>query len=244
MSSRSQFNPRPLFWVLIALIAIVGAVVADDGSFFKAFGLSHDDILQACYLLIIILFVGSALLGRRLGAGEIVRAATSWLTLLLILVGGYAYREELTLVGGRMLSVLAPGTPISTTDANGDGGASVVVIRSLDGHFAVRAAANDQKITFLVDTGASFVTLTPTDARRIGIDLSSIHYTMPIRTANGEIKAAPIHIKDLAIGAIQRSNVSALVAPDGSLDQSLLGMSFLDTLASYAVAGNRLIMTP
>lgn len=244
MRERSRFNPRPLFWLLMALIAIVGAVVADDGSLLTNLGLSHDDVLQACYLVIILLFVGSALLGRRLGAGEIVRAATSWLALLLILVVGYAYREELSQVGGRMLSVLAPGMPIPTPNANGDGGTSVIVVRSLDGHFAVRATANDQKITFLVDTGASYVTLTPRDAGRIGIDLAALAYTMPIRTANGEIKAAPVRIEDLAIGTIERKDVSALVAPDGSLDQSLLGMSFLDTLASYAVAGNRLIMTP
>jgi aspartyl protease family protein len=38
--------------------------------------------------------------------------------------------------------------------------------------------------------------------------------------------------------------VRGLVAPAGALDQSLLGMSFLDTLTSYSVAGDRLILKP
>ena len=35
-----------------------------------------------------------------------------------------------------------------------------------------------------------------------------------------------------------------LVAPRGSLEQSLLGMTFLDTLHGYAISGDRLMLTP
>jgi aspartyl protease family protein len=48
----------------------------------------------------------------------------------------------------------------------------------------------------------------------------------------------------VAAGPIVRRNVRGLVAPAGALDQSLLGMSFLDTLTSYSVAGDRLILKP
>lgn len=243
MSAPQRFSPRPLFWVLIVLIVAVGAVVLDDGSLFRVFHLSHDDLLQATYLIAILLFVGSALLGRRLGASEIIRATVSWLALLLVLVAAYAYRDELTIVGGRMLSALVPGVPISGRVVGGSAG-SVVISRSLDGHFAVRAGINDVPMTLLVDTGASFVTLTTADARHVGIDPSTLRYTMPIRTANGEIHAAPVKIDHLTVGDIDRTNLPALVAPKGSLDQSLLGMSFLDTLGSYAITGNHLVMTP
>jgi aspartyl protease family protein len=96
----------------------------------------------------------------------------------------------------------------------------------------------------MVDTGASFVTLTPEDAKAIGIDPSGLRYDMTIRTANGTIDAAPITIARLGVGSIERRDVAALVAPAKSLDQSLLGMSFLNTLTGYAISGDRLVLTP
>jgi aspartyl protease family protein len=46
------------------------------------------------------------------------------------------------------------------------------------------------------------------------------------------------------VGSIEQRNVRALVAPRGSLNQSLLGMSFLDGLHGYAISGDRLVLTP
>jgi aspartyl protease family protein len=51
-------------------------------------------------------------------------------------------------------------------------------------------------------------------------------------------------IKTLAVGSITRRNISALVSPSKALDQSLLGMTFLNTLGGYAISGNRLVLTP
>jgi aspartyl protease family protein len=96
----------------------------------------------------------------------------------------------------------------------------------------------------LVDTGASFVTLTSADAAAIGVDTGGLRFSVPVQTANGMIHAAPVTIDKVAIGSIVRSDVPALVAPPKALDQSLLGMSFLDTLASYAISGDRLVLTP
>jgi aspartyl protease family protein len=193
--------------------------------------------------VVILIFVGSALLGRGLGAGEIARATAGWLAILLLLVGAYAYRTELTGVGGRLLSVMAPGVPISGRLA-GEADSAVVIARGIDGHFAVRANVQNVPMMMMVDTGASFVTLTPEDAAAIGIDTRALRFTMPIRTANGLIQAAPITIAKLALGSIERRDVAALVAPPHSLDQSLLGMSFLNTLNAYAISGDRLVLTP
>ena len=119
-----------------------------------------------------------------------------------------------------------------------------MIVRSIGGHFAVRAEADSVPLTMMVDTGASFVTLTFEDAMRLGIDPDDLRFAIPVRTANGTMETAPVTIGRFAVGPIERSGVAALVAPPGSLDESLLGMSFLNTLHGYAISGDRLVLDP
>jgi aspartyl protease family protein len=236
-------RPQIVLWILMALIvAILVAVAANNGAT-ETFGLKNHDLVQFGYLVVILIFVGSALLGRNLGAGEVIRATAGWLAVFLVLVGAYAYRGELLGVAGRLIGVLAPGVPVSGRLA-GEAEGAVVVMRTLDGHFEVRADVDQVPLALMVDTGASFVTLTTEDAARVGVDTAGLHFTVPIRTANGMIEAAPVTVDRIKLGSIVRENVPALVAPPDSLDQSLLGMSFLNTLAGYAISGDRLVLTP
>jgi aspartyl protease family protein len=235
--------PQLFFWVLIVLVAagVATLVVALAPSF--GFDMSSDRPVRLIYFAALLLFVGPALVGRGLKAHEVVRAVIGWLVILVVLIGGYAYRHELVGVGGRVLGVLVPGTPISGELA-GEARQTVVIMRNGDGHFAVRATVNRIPMTMLVDTGASLVTLTPADAGKIGIDAAKLDFGMPIQTANGLIHAAPITIDRLAIGNIERRQVKALVAPPRALQESLLGMSFLDSLSGYSISGDRLVLKP
>lgn len=239
-------SPSRLRWFLAALLILLAAVLlVSTGVVTLPGDFSDGDYAQLVYLLIILAFIASAFFGRRLGAGEVVRGTAAWLAIFLVLLGAYAYQNELMRVGGRLLGVLAPGIPVSGRLAGGDvGDTSVMVVRGASGHFAVRTDVNDTTLTLMLDTGASFVTLTPDDAERVGINLAGLRYELPIRTANGVIRAAPIRIEHMAVGDIERRNVPALVSPPGALDQSLLGMSFLDTLHGYAISGDRLVLTP
>jgi aspartyl protease family protein len=58
------------------------------------------------------------------------------------------------------------------------------------------------------------------------------------------MNAASVTLDRLAVGPIEQRDVKALVAPRGSLGQSLLGMSFLDRLHGYSISGDRLVLTP
>ena len=236
-------RPQFILWVLMALVVAVLVIATSGNEGGRLLGFKNADLAELGYLIVILIFVGSALLGRGLGAGEVVRATAGWLAVLLILVGVYAYRVELAGVGARVLGVLAPGVPISGR-LSGEPGETVVIVRAIDGHFGVNAELNGVPLALVVDTGASFVTLTVADAAGIGVDIGSLHFTTPIRTANGVIQAAPITINTIRLGTIDRTRVPALVAPPDSLDESLLGLSFLNTLARYAVAGDRLVLTP
>jgi aspartyl protease family protein len=88
-------------------------------------------------------------------------------------------------------------------------------------------------MTLMVDTGATSVVLKPADAERAGINLGELSYTTPIDTANGTTYAAAVRLKSLAIGPLVVHNIEALVARPGSLNENLLGMSFLRRLRSY-----------
>ena len=243
MSERGPPKRSFTFLLLIGFTVAIGiALFVNNRSLML--GLDGDDFAHLGYLLLLLIFVGSALFGRGLRASVVIRSALAWAVIVVALLGAYAYRSELAGVGGRIVSVLAPGVPIAGRLVGDEEPGSVVVIRSNDGHFAVRAAVDQKPLTLLVDTGASFVTLTTGDAAGIGIDVGRLRFVTPIRTANGVIRAAPITLTSVSVGTIERREVPALVAPPNSLDQSLLGMSFLDTLNGYGISGDRLVLTP
>jgi aspartyl protease family protein len=239
MTEPAKPRRRPPFLKFI-LIGVAVAAVALFLRIDHTFEMTNDDLMKLAFLVALLVFLGSGFFARVLRPGEIIRAIASWLAIILVVLSVYTYRFELARFGGRLLGALAPGMPIV---AESDAGA-VVVTRGIDGHFDVRSTVGSAPITFLVDTGASFVTLSFADAMAVGIDAKSLEYNLPIRTANGPMTGASVIIDRLAVGPIERRRVSALVAPKGALDQSLLGMSFLDTLGGYTITGDRLIMMP
>ena len=110
------------------------------------------------------------------------------------------------------------------------------------GEFAIAGRVNSARVTFLFDTGASAVVLTAEDARRAGVETSRLVFDVPVATANGAAMAAEMRLDQIAVGPIVMRNVPAMVARRGALDESLLGMSFLERLKSYTVERDRLIL--
>jgi aspartyl protease family protein len=244
--SRMPGRRRPPSLLTFLLLGLGGVLLIlilrhDAGT---VFGMQNEEFSRLAVLLAVLIFVGAGVFARAMRPGEVVQSIAFWFMAIVVLVGLHSFRDDLAIVGGRILGALVPGTPIAgrlAGDANPD---AVVVVRANDGHFGVRAEIDGEPMTLLVDTGASFVTLTQEDAADIGVDPASLAFVVPIRTANGTIKTASIKLDRIAIGPIERRDVAALVAPEGALDQSLLGLSFLDTLDGYAISGDRLVLTP
>ena len=234
---------RPPALLLLAIAVIGFAALLIWAPRTKDFG-EGNDIPRLILLLGLFVFVGAGLFGRALRPGEIIRGVLAWSLAILFLAGAYASRDQLAGFAGRLLGAIAPGVPISGRLSGNGNPDSVTVVRAADGHFAVLGAIDEKSILFLVDTGASFVTLTHDDARDMGIDVDGLDYRVPIRTANGTMIAAAVTIDRLTVGPIERHNLKALVAPEGVLDQSLLGMTFLDTLSSYSISGDHLVLSP
>ncbi|MBU2582531.1 MAG: TIGR02281 family clan AA aspartic protease [Alphaproteobacteria bacterium] len=164
-----------------------------------------------------------------------------WAGLILLLVAGYSYRGELGEIAYRVTGELSPpGTAQQTSSAGNN--LAVRLRRRSDGHFVARGAINGASTPMLVDTGASTVVLKPADAERAGINVSNLAFTAPVSTANGTTFAAPVRLRSIDVGGIILEDVEALVTKPGSLNESLLGMSFLRRLRSYEFSGDFLTL--
>ena len=228
---------------LIILLAVIGiglAVLLLNSDQTRILGLASDDFGRFVYLLPIALMLAAGILGSRRNIGQTMRQLMIWLVIILALATVYLYRQDLQGVGNRLLAGLVPGRAVVVTTS--EGGQEIILHKLLNGHFEADVAVNGQTIEMLVDTGASMVALSREDAERIGIDLSRLTYSMTVMTANGRGRAAPVTLDQVAIGPIIRNNVAASVAEDGRLDQSLLGMSFLETLGSLQMQTDELRM--
>lgn len=171
--------------------------------------------------------------------GQMARQAGIWLAVLIVLVVGYEYRFELQESAARVTSGLIPGTAITQTSADGD---LSVTIQRRGRHFETVGTVNGSRQEFLVDTGASTIVLTEANARKAGIDPETLDYRIPVATANGTAMAARISGIEVAIGGIVRPGMIALIARDGQLSSNLLGMNFLDTLHSFEVQRDRMVL--
>jgi aspartyl protease family protein len=100
--------------------------------------------------------------------------------------------------------------------------------------FYVTGSVNGNAIHFLVDTGATWVSLTPEDAKTLGFNLTTLNWNIRTRTANGIIENAAVTLGDIRLGRIVEYNVSAVVMPQSGI--SLLGMTFLSRLRSWRIS--------
>src|SRR5436305_10698628 len=110
-----------------------------------------------------------------------------------------------------------------------------------DGHFVVPGTANGAPVRFLVDTGATLVVLTPSDARAAGIEPGTLVFDKAMRTANGTVPAATMVLREVRVGGISIGDVRAAVT--GKASQSVLGMSFLSRLKGFEMRQDRLTLS-
>jgi len=121
-------------------------------------------------------------------------------------------------------------------------GDEVRIKASPDQQFYIDADVNRSRAKFLVDTGASYVALRESDARNAGIYTAYADFNYPVKTANGETKAALVTIDEIEIGGLRVSGVKAFVLQDEQLSINLLGMSFLSRLESVEARRGELVL--
>jgi len=117
------------------------------------------------------------------------------------------------------------------------------LMKAADGHFWAEGQVNGAPVRFLVDTGASKVSLTPQDARRLGLDMAGLVYDQSVRTADGDSLAARVRLNSVTVDGVRLANVDAVVI-DRGLPASLLGMSYLGRLSRFEATPSALVLDP
>ncbi|MBV8918957.1 TIGR02281 family clan AA aspartic protease [Bradyrhizobium sp.] len=119
---------------------------------------------------------------------------------------------------------------------------SLSIPRDNRGHFLTEGRIDGQRISFMVDTGASVVALNESSAARFGLRPSAGDYNAAVATANGTVKAARTRLAMLDVGGLIVRDVEAMVLPDEALSENLLGLSFLSKLRRFEYANGRMVL--
>jgi len=160
--------------------------------------------------------------------GRTLQQAAGWVLIFLAVIAAVGLWDDIrrTALPGR--------AAVATEDR-------IEVPRSPDGHFYLTLLVNGAPVQFMIDTGASAVVLRPDDAARAGIDTAGLAFTGRANTANGAIRTAPVRLAKVSLGAIEDRNLRAWVN-EGEMDQSLLGMSYLERWGRIEIAGQHLVL--
>ena len=94
----------------------------------------------------------------------------------------------------------------------------------------------------MVDTGASFVSLSWQTATRLGLSPDSPGRRYKMTTANGEIIASGATVPDVSFQGIYMKDVEAIIAPPDVVTPDLLGTSFIKRLVSVEQRDGMLIL--
>lgn len=106
-------------------------------------------------------------------------------------------------------------------------GVEVQLKRNAMGHYVANGTINGKEVFFLLDTGATSVSVGAHLANQLG--LNPLGQQM-VQTANGSLMVATTQINELTLGDIKLRNVAANLNPGMKTDKILLGMSALKHL--------------
>jgi aspartyl protease family protein len=137
-----------------------------------------------------------------------------------------------TLAAGLAIGLMWPtgpdpvAAPVSAAAAVKPGELKETVLdRSAGGHFYANVEVNGQLVRFLIDTGASGVTLTERDAERLGIALNPASYDVVGMGAGGPVRGQVVKLERVSLDGKEVRGLTGAVLQGG--DMNLLGQDFL-----------------
>lgn len=141
----------------------------------------------------------------------------TWLIALLLL----------TMVFNNWLDKQHNPNSLVVSAAGLDANSPVVLQRNRQGHYVASGLINDQPVVFLLDTGATVISVPENIANKLGLIKGK---AIRVNTANGSISVYSTRINSVQLGNIKLINVEGHINPFMKGNTALLGMSFLKHL--------------
>lgn len=236
--ARQETHPpsraRTILWVAVVVAILIG-ISQLSNLFPNALSTDYDKARLVRLAIILVLVSGAIIFARRFKAREVLRNLAIWAGVAGVAMIGYMYRDELRPVGDRFRSELVPQYPVQS------GARTAIISEDQSGAFSLIGQVNGARLTFLVDTGASDIVLSPADALRVGLNLSGLDYSSSFETAHGIGYGARAVVSTLTVGPVTFQDVPVTVN-QSPMSSSLLGMSFLKRLDSFEVHGRQLVL--
>jgi aspartyl protease family protein len=129
-----------------------------------------------------------------------------------------------------------PNQQIASVHRNGQ--EEIVLERNKYGHYVASGMINQQPVVFMLDTGATDISIPVNVARRLGLEAGR---PLTYQTANGPAVNYATQLDSVSLGDITLHNLPASINPNVDQDDVLLGMSFLKHL-EFTQKGNTLTL--
>jgi aspartyl protease family protein len=116
----------------------------------------------------------------------------------------------------------------------------VVLQRNRAGHFLADGEVNGARVTFLLDTGATYIAIPSQIARELKLKLGP---PVTLQTAAGPATGYPTRLESVRLAGIEMRDMAAVVSEGLEPRTVLLGMNFLKRL-EITQRGEQLVLRP
>jgi aspartyl protease family protein len=185
--------------------------------------------------VVCILLLVSSLAARRLPLSYVAKAGLAWIAIFAALFAIFSFRFEFIGIWERVKA------DISGTAGQSISGEAIELRRQDDGHYWIMVDINGKPVRFMVDSGATMTAINATTARDAGIEADG--YPIILSTANGRVAAKRANVQSLVVGPHRIENHPVVVSESFG-DINLLGMNFLNSMQSWRVEANVMIIIP
>jgi len=185
--------------------------------------------------VVCILLLVSSLAARRLPLGYVAKAGLAWIAIFATLFAIFSFRFEFIGIWERVKA------DISGTAGQNISSEAIELRRQDDGHYWLMVDINGKPVRFMLDSGATMTAINATTASEVGVEADG--YPIILNTANGRITAKRGVVRSLSVGPHSIENHQVVVSERFG-DVNVLGMNFLNSMKSWRVEANMMILQP